>query len=45
MIDYSNLANSVDAAIYVNDPAGNNVCIGASTAICSYSPGSPTRRC
>jgi len=39
MIDYSNLANSVDAAIYVNDPAGNNVCIGASTAICSYSPG------
>ena len=39
MIDYSNLANTVDAAIYVNDPAGNNVCIGASTAICSYSPG------
>lgn len=39
MIDYSNLANTVDAAIYVNDPAGNNVCIGASTAICSYTPG------
>ena len=39
MIDYSNLANAVDAAIYVNDPAGNNVCIGASTAICSYNPG------
>ena len=39
MIDYSNLANTVDAAIYVNDPAGHNVCTGASTAICSYSPG------
>ncbi len=39
MIDYSNLANAVDAAIYVNDPAGNNICIGASTAICSESPG------
>ena len=39
MIDYSNLANAVDAAIYVNDPAGNNICIGASTAICPESPG------
>lgn len=39
MIDYSNLKNTVDAAIDVNDPAGNNVCTGASAAICSYSPG------
>ncbi|HEY1919692.1 MAG TPA: hypothetical protein VGH27_29325 [Streptosporangiaceae bacterium] len=39
MIDYSNLTNTVDAALYVNDPSGNNVCLGLSTAICSYSPG------
>jgi hypothetical protein len=39
MIDYSNIKNVVDGAIYVYDPAGNNVCIGASTAICSYSSG------
>ncbi len=39
MIDYSNLKNVVDGAIYVFDPTGKNVCIGASTAICSYSPG------
>jgi hypothetical protein len=39
MIDYSNLANVTDAAIYVNGPSGKNICIGASTAICPYSPG------
>ena len=39
MIDYSNLTNVVDAGIHINDPAGNNVCTGASSAICSYSPG------
>jgi hypothetical protein len=39
MIDYSNLTNIVDAAIEINDPAGKNVCTGASTAICSYHPG------
>jgi hypothetical protein len=38
MIDYSNRMNVADAAINVNDPAGNNVCVGASAAICSYSP-------
>ena len=38
MIDYSNIANVVDAAIYVNDPTGTNVCIGNSTAVCSYKP-------
>ena len=44
MIDYSNLRNTVDAAINVFDPAGQNICIGASTAICSSSPASPTPR-
>lgn len=34
MIDYSNRANVVDGAVYVNDPAGTNVCIGASSALC-----------
>lgn len=39
MIDYSNLKNVVDAAIYVYDPTGKSICVGASTAICSYQPG------
>jgi hypothetical protein len=39
MIDYSNTTNQVDGAIYVNDPSGNQVCLGASTAICAYTPG------
>ena len=39
MIDYSNRTNAVDAAIYVYDPAGQNVCTGASTAICAYRKG------
>jgi len=39
MIDYSNTANTVDGAIYVNDPTGTNVCMGNSTAICSYQAG------
>ena len=39
MIDYSNLANTVDAAVYVYDPDGTNICIGASLADCSMSPG------
>lgn len=36
MIDYSNIANVVDAGIEVNDPTGTNVCTGASTSVCSY---------
>jgi hypothetical protein len=39
MIDYSNLRNTVDGAINVFDPAGQNICIGASTAICSFQSG------
>ena len=39
MIDYSNNTNTTDGAIYVYDPTGKNVCIGASTAICSYTAG------
>ena len=39
MIDYSNPANVVDAAINVFDPSGNNICTGASTAICAYKSG------
>jgi hypothetical protein len=39
MIDYSNRKNVVDGAIYVYDSAGNNICIGASSAICSYRRG------
>lgn len=39
MIDYSNIANVTDAAIYVNDPSGTNVCIGASSALCPMSSG------
>ncbi len=39
MIDYSNAANVVDGEIDVRDPAGNEVCTGASTAICAYKPG------
>jgi hypothetical protein len=38
MIDYSNTANVVDGEIDVRDPAGNEICTGASTAICSYQP-------
>jgi hypothetical protein len=39
MIDYSNPTNQADGAVYVNDPSGNQVCVGASTAICAYTPG------
>ncbi|HTU77085.1 MAG TPA: hypothetical protein VMG38_26550 [Trebonia sp.] len=39
MIDYSNIANTVDGAIYVNDPAGSQVCVGTSTSICAYKTG------
>jgi hypothetical protein len=39
MIDYSNAANVVDGEIDVRDPAGNEICLGLSTAICSYQPG------
>jgi hypothetical protein len=39
MIDYSNAANVVDGEIDVRDPAGNDICTGTSTAICSYQPG------
>ncbi len=39
MIDYANPANTANAAIYVNDPTGKQVCVGNSTAICAYQPG------
>ena len=39
MIDYSNAANVADGEIDVRDPAGNEICTGASTAICAYKPG------
>jgi hypothetical protein len=39
MIDYSNLANTADAAIYVDNPAGTNICLGTSLAICPMSTG------
>jgi hypothetical protein len=39
MIDYSNAANVVDGEIDVRDPAGNEICTGTSTAICSYQAG------
>jgi hypothetical protein len=39
MIDYSNNANTVDADIYVNDPAGTQVCLGNSTGVCSFQAG------
>ncbi|WP_370083672.1 hypothetical protein [Streptacidiphilus sp. MAP12-16] len=39
MIDYQNIANKVDGNITVNDPSGKQICIGFSTAICSYAPG------
>jgi hypothetical protein len=39
MIDYSNIANVVDAAIYVNDPTGTQVCLGNSSALCSFKTG------
>lgn len=39
MIDYSNTRNVVNGAIYVNDPAGTQVCFGNSTGICSYQAG------
>jgi hypothetical protein len=39
MIDYSNATNVVDGQIDVRDPAGNEICTGASTAICAFQPG------
>jgi hypothetical protein len=39
MIDYSNPANTADAGIYVDNPAGTNVCFGASLAFCPMSTG------
>ncbi len=38
MIDYSNPRNVVDAGINIFDPTGKSICVGASTAICSYQP-------
>jgi hypothetical protein len=38
MVDYSNAANVVDGEIDVWDPAGNEICRGASTVICTYKP-------
>ena len=39
MIDYSNATNVVDGEIDVRDPAGNEICTGASTAVCAFQPG------
>ena len=39
MIDYSNTANSVNGAIYINDLTGKQACVGATTAVCSYTAG------
>ncbi len=39
MIDYQNNTNTVNGNITVNDPTGKQICIGTSTAICSYTPG------
>jgi hypothetical protein len=39
MIDYSNLANTVDAGLYVYDPDGTNICLGTSVAVCPMSTG------
>ena len=39
MVDYANNANSVDGSINVYGPTGNQVCVGASTAVCSYTAG------
>jgi hypothetical protein len=39
MIDYSNLANTVDAGLNVYDPDGTNICFGASLAFCPMSTG------
>ena len=41
MIDYENTTNQADAAIYVNDPTGKQICVGASSAVCSYTDGVP----
>ncbi|HTJ71990.1 MAG TPA: hypothetical protein VL551_30900 [Actinospica sp.] len=39
MIDYTNATNTADGAIYVNDPTGKQVCVGATTAVCSFKTG------
>ncbi|MFJ5881213.1 hypothetical protein [Kitasatospora cineracea] len=41
MLDYANNANSVNAAVYVVDGAGNTVCstLGSSTTTCQFTPG------
>ncbi|WP_282206038.1 hypothetical protein [Kitasatospora fiedleri] len=41
MLDYANNANSVNAAVYVVDGAGNPVCstLGSSTTTCQFTPG------
>jgi hypothetical protein len=39
MIDYSNTANTVNGAIYINDPKGAQVCVGTTTTVCSYTAG------
>ena len=39
MIDYSNTANTVNGAIYINDPTGKQACVGNTTAVCSYTAG------
>ena len=39
MVDYENLTNQADAAVYVNDPTGKQICVAASSAVCSYGGG------
>jgi hypothetical protein len=39
MVDYANNANTVDGSINVYDPAGKQICVGASSAVCSYTSG------
>lgn len=39
MIDYTNPRNAADASVNVFSPAGQGICVGASTAICSFQPG------
>ncbi|KDN87866.1 hypothetical protein [Kitasatospora cheerisanensis] len=43
MLDYANNLNQVNAAVYVNDGAGNTACstMGSSTTTCKLAPGAP----
>jgi hypothetical protein len=39
MIDYFNNANTVDGSINIRDTSGAQVCVGASTTVCTYKSG------